>query len=232
MKIANKLWIFLVALVMSVALVGVMDCRAADVKYKGKDGELKWTIDSDWHLEITGHGDYESRKGKAYGEYNLDKGWHKYKDQVKSATVNVDEIYTTEAMFAGFSKLKSVDLAKLDTSYVTDMSYMFSLTFLIGFSKLNQSFKVFSSSLCNTIIYPSSSCPASITEEIFTTLSSPLSGVLPKNSLGLSFSNEVAEPNSNFAGKLVAIRIVLPIGPRIYARFSPNSIRLFLHSLA
>ena len=88
-----------------------------------KYGHIKWVIDSEGTLTVTGTGDFAPLidDGKRYKYIP----WYKYNRQIKSAVVNIQEITSTADMFCMCQFMEKVDLKNLDTSNVTDMSRMF-----------------------------------------------------------------------------------------------------------
>lgn len=87
------------------------------VKYKGTSGKVTWTITNLGKLTLTGNGDYKLTDGKP--------PWTKYASQIKTADVNLTNLKSMKAMFYGCYNLSSVNFNNIDTSQVTDMSYMF-----------------------------------------------------------------------------------------------------------
>ena len=87
--------------------------------YSDAANKLSWSIDSSGCLTITGTGDYEV-------DDNGNPAWWERREEVLSAVVDVTGITSTSKMFYGCSKMRQIDLSKLDTGKVTDMSDMFS----------------------------------------------------------------------------------------------------------
>lgn len=81
---------------------------------------ISWAIDKDGNLTLEGTGDYSNEDGT-----RLAPPWLEYKDQIKTAKVNIAGIKMAYAMFKGCAELTEVDLTKLDTSSIEDMGYMF-----------------------------------------------------------------------------------------------------------
>lgn len=79
--------------------------------------KTKWKLDKKGKLEVSGTGNMYA-KGKM-------PPWFKYKEFVKSAKIEVKEATNLSGLFMGCYCLESVNLSKLDTSKVTDMSNMF-----------------------------------------------------------------------------------------------------------
>jgi len=112
--------------------------------FRGKAGDLIWSVDENGVLTITGEGEWK----KGYEDY---PSWHDVRLYIKSCVVKVSgimdasrmfsdlpylenivfeefdtsKITDMEAMFAYCSSLSSIDVSNFDTSQVTDMSYMF-----------------------------------------------------------------------------------------------------------
>ena len=93
---------------------------ASNVVHSGITNWIYWSIDDDGLLKIWGIGDYP------------EVPWSEYSDEIKSASVDVKSICSTEGMFAALTNLQEVDLSNLDTSNVTNMNYMF-----LGCTSLN-----------------------------------------------------------------------------------------------
>ena len=87
--------------------------KAAEIVHSGTDGDLKWSLDSEGCLRISGSGDYKNH------------AWTTYSDEIKTAIVDVDNITRTSVMFYRCSSLTSLDVAGFDTSKVTNMNGMF-----------------------------------------------------------------------------------------------------------
>ncbi|MCM1233726.1 MAG: BspA family leucine-rich repeat surface protein, partial [Ruminococcus flavefaciens] len=94
--------------------------KYADAVDSGTINNISWEIDGNGKLTITGTGDYLSAEASI-------PPWANRAD-VRIAEVDVSDITSTKNMFRGCTDLFSVDLSKLDTSKVTDMSYMFYCT--------------------------------------------------------------------------------------------------------
>lgn len=97
--------------------------KAADFNgASGTSGDLKWNITAEGHLAIEGNGDYSRDYDIGW---TLLPGWLEYREYIKSAEVNVQDITSMVHMFSGCASLSSLDLSKTDTSNVTDMNNMF-----------------------------------------------------------------------------------------------------------
>ncbi len=110
---------------------------AATIKHSGTSGDLKWTIDSDGVLTISGTGNYDPYQEDC--QINLEEAgfcsdsdgihrcppWTKYYKKIEKAVVNVKRITRTDYMFFGLCYLKTIDLSGFDTSNVYSMADMF-----------------------------------------------------------------------------------------------------------
>ncbi len=77
---------------------------------------MGWLIDESGKLCIWG----------SYGNSSdKDTFWTDYAEQITSAKIKATGILSTAGWFKGMSNLTEVDLSSFDTSYVTDMSFMF-----------------------------------------------------------------------------------------------------------
>ncbi|MDE6662915.1 MAG: BspA family leucine-rich repeat surface protein [Lachnospiraceae bacterium] len=101
-----------------------------EILYQGISGALTWTIDYKGKLTIEGDGDYNASSGSPYGEGIRVPPWceYSYSELIKSAEINVTGITTTKYMFCGCRWLQRIDMTNFDTSSVTDMSHMFSVS--------------------------------------------------------------------------------------------------------
>lgn len=101
---------------------------SGNILHSGISKDLSWEIDDKGCLKISGTGDYDSSQDF----------WQIYSDEITSAVVtDVTGITSTAGMFAGLSKLTTVDLTGLDTTAVTDMSNMFRDCFSLTALDLN-----------------------------------------------------------------------------------------------
>ena len=95
---------------------------------KVQEDNFEWNISDDGKLTVTG-----SCLGKLYTEETTDSygdtvpiyPWYEYREQIKSAYINVTGLTDMQYMFAYCYNLSSVDLSDLDTSKVTNMANMF-----------------------------------------------------------------------------------------------------------
>lgn len=74
------------------------------------------------HLAIEGKGDY-SMDYTPPGSIFCLPGWVEYKDNIKTAKVNVQDITSTRDMFFECRNLTSLDLSNFNTSNIKDNSY-------------------------------------------------------------------------------------------------------------
>ena len=91
-----------------------------------KEGEyenIKWSIDSNGTLTVTGTGEFASLNTGAY-QYRR-APWYDYRYDIKTAVVNVNGMTDASYMFYQFENMTSVDLSGLATSTVTSMQGMF-----------------------------------------------------------------------------------------------------------
>lgn len=114
--LSNIVFLIIVSVLLFMGLK--MPVNAATIVHNGDVGGLTWSIDSDGKLSVYGKGDY-------FSEETWTPSWCEYNDEIIRAEVGIDGITSTANMFSGCSNMISVDLSKLDTSYVTDMSFMF-----------------------------------------------------------------------------------------------------------
>lgn len=120
-----------------------------EVIAQGKENNFIWKIDLDGKLIIEGTGDYFTPTFPANTPASAP--WYAYRDQIKTAEVQVegmtdtsymfedcsnlvtidfsgfhsDKLYRTGGMFEGCSSLESLDLSNFQTEHVIDMSSMF-----------------------------------------------------------------------------------------------------------
>lgn len=83
---------------------------------------MNWNITKEGHLTVTGSGDYKLISS-SYDDNEPE--WTKYRQYIRTATINVQNITSTADMFYGCSSLTTLDLSNFDTSNVTDMGSMF-----------------------------------------------------------------------------------------------------------
>lgn len=84
----------------------------------GKSGNVKWVIDANGKLTVSGTGNWE----KYMSEY---APWEFFKDEVLTADVTLKGATDISYMFCNFENLTKVNLSGFDTSEVTNMSRMF-----------------------------------------------------------------------------------------------------------
>lgn len=83
-----------------------------------RSGDLFYTLTNQGKLEISGKGDYCRGDG-------MGPSWCDYAEWIESATVEVQDIGSANAMFYNCENLKYVDVTKLDTTKVRSMGFMF-----------------------------------------------------------------------------------------------------------
>ena len=96
--------------------------KAATIEHSGTSGSLEWSIDSDGVFRLSGSGDYELKKTLDGAIVTV---WYPYRDKIKEAIVNVNNITSLKHLFAGCCNLTQIDLDKLNTSQVSNMNSMF-----------------------------------------------------------------------------------------------------------
>ena len=94
----------------------VMAASDGDIA-SGTYGNITWVIDAEGCLTIQGTGEYSD---------DWSAPWRNYRNNIKTAKVNVTGIQHISSMFSYAENLVSVDLSGLDISQVTNMEYMFS----------------------------------------------------------------------------------------------------------
>ncbi|MBD5502473.1 MAG: BspA family leucine-rich repeat surface protein [Lachnospiraceae bacterium] len=94
----------------------VMAASDGDIA-SGTYGNITWVIDAEGCLTIQGTGEYSD---------GWSTPWWDYRNNIKTAKVNVIGIQRISSMFSYAENLVSVDLSGLDISQVTNMEYMFS----------------------------------------------------------------------------------------------------------
>ena len=85
--------------------------------YSGSYQHTTWTIYENGLLVVKGTGKMHSWK-------DVPMWVERYKDEIKTARIEVTGEINLKGLFQGCSKLENVDLSGLDTSNVTDMSNM------------------------------------------------------------------------------------------------------------
>ena len=86
-----------------------------------KYGHIKWVIDSEGTLTVTGTGDVAPPGTTKISEIL----WHKYAKSIVSAKISVSGMKDASNLFFGLSNLISLDVSEFDTSEVTNMECMF-----------------------------------------------------------------------------------------------------------
>ncbi len=88
-----------------------------------KYGHIKWVIDSEGTLTVTGTGDVApSSKYINSARY---APWYDYRESIVNAKIKVSGMKDASYLFYGLDKLVNLDLSGFDTSKVTNMSSMF-----------------------------------------------------------------------------------------------------------
>lgn len=122
-KMKNLLIPVFALLVLMGTLVISSVAEAATIKYKGKSGDINWSIDTNGHLLLQGKGDYVIQESPT-GLVTERLPWLEYWEEIKSVTAKVSGITNCSFMFANLNATQ-FDLSQLDTSNVTNMDYMF-----------------------------------------------------------------------------------------------------------
>ena len=109
--------VFLVALVMFVTPIYVVHAEnvpaeKTTVLYSGVDGDLTWSIDADGHLSVTGNGDYKGTYTNVAGANQTVPNWYEYRDQIKTATLNISGIKNATFLLCWSKQLVSVDMSR------------------------------------------------------------------------------------------------------------------------
>lgn len=115
-----------IALILAVAFIPVFaaPAQAADVA-SGTSGGCTWTIDSEGTLTVRP----TSGKGGTLADLDGSAPWKAHAESIISARImpGVSGGTSLDGLFAGCSKLRSVDLSGLSTSGVQNMSRMFAV---------------------------------------------------------------------------------------------------------
>lgn len=85
-------------------------------------GHVEWSIDADGKLFVNGIGDISDP------DYNIYSGrmpWREYRDKIKIAEIVLTGCTNISYMFENCTNLTKVDLSKLDTKEVVNMTSMF-----------------------------------------------------------------------------------------------------------
>lgn len=116
----------------------------------GTYGEVTWVFDASGKLTVKGKGEFAPDESNQWVPFNR-APWYEYREQIKSAEVQLtdvtslsfmfyqcknmtsldlsglqtESVTTMEAMFWECTSLKKLDLRNLDTGNVTDMNHMF-----------------------------------------------------------------------------------------------------------
>ena len=95
------------------------------VVFEGVSGDLKWNIDAQGKLTITGSGEAVDKGEKAEEDEEIYPKWHEASKYIKSCVVDVSNITDAERLFADLPYLEKIEFKNFDTSKITSMSYMF-----------------------------------------------------------------------------------------------------------
>lgn len=95
------------------------------VVFEGVSGDLKWNIDAQGKLTITGSGEAVDKDEKAEEDEEIYPKWHETSKYIKSCVVDVSNITDAERLFADLPYLEKIEFKNFDTSKITNMSYMF-----------------------------------------------------------------------------------------------------------
>ena len=95
------------------------------VVFEGVSGDLKWNIDAQGKLTITGSGEAVDKDEKAEEDEEIYPKWHEASKYIKSCVVDVSNITDAERLFADLPYLEKIEFKNFDTSKITNMSYMF-----------------------------------------------------------------------------------------------------------
>lgn len=82
----------------------------------GTSNDIKWEIDRNGKLTITGSGDYD--KGKR-------APWYNYRSRIETADVKVSGMTDTSGMFTNCVNLTVIDISGLESKSITNMQGMF-----------------------------------------------------------------------------------------------------------
>ena len=86
-------------------------------------GHITWVIDGNGKLTVTGTGNWVNSRSYMAAS---DVPWNEYREEIRSADIDLTGMVHGNYLFADCINLESVDLSGLDTSNVTDMYAMFS----------------------------------------------------------------------------------------------------------
>ena len=91
-------------------------------RLSGISGDLKWNVDLQGKLTITGSGEWK----EAWEDY---PDWHEARDYITSCEVDITDIKDASDFFADLPYLQHTTFTRFDTSKTTNMSGMFSKCF-------------------------------------------------------------------------------------------------------
>ena len=86
-----------------------------------KYGHIKWVIDSEGTLTVTGTGDLSYQH-----DYGSNIPWYPYRESIVNAKISVSGMKNASFMFYGLKNMTNLDISEFDTSAVTNMNHMFS----------------------------------------------------------------------------------------------------------
>lgn len=92
----------------------------------GQNNDVTWVIDADGKLTVTGEGDYAAFTSyeKPYDSITRSP-WYEYRDQIKSAKIEVKNMCDASWMFRDCANLISVDFSHFRTDRIINMCGMF-----------------------------------------------------------------------------------------------------------
>ncbi|MCM1553816.1 MAG: BspA family leucine-rich repeat surface protein, partial [Butyrivibrio sp.] len=110
--------------VMVTALSSEEDNEIASGTYES----ISWKIDANGKLTVEGTGEFAAPTSNSLQDIFSNPSrapWYSYRENIKSAVVNVKGMKDAGFMFNGCSNLESLDLSGFDTSNVLNMTHMF-----------------------------------------------------------------------------------------------------------
>ena len=124
-------------------------------RLSGVSGDLKWNVDSQGKLTITGSGEWKE-DGEDYPD------WHEARDYITSCEVDVTDVKDVSDFFADLPYLQHITFTRFDTSKATNMSGMFSRCLSLKQLDLSE----FDTSNVEDMSYMFSSCEALSTVDL------------------------------------------------------------------
>ena len=121
----------------AVCSVSVSENGSEDIiasgEYKDVFSNIIWVIDSNGKLTVEGDGDFavspyispSISSSSFYESYKDRAPWYEYRDSIRSAEINVEDMRDASFMFSGCTNLTSIDLSNFDTSRISNMYGMF-----------------------------------------------------------------------------------------------------------